>query len=144
MPDLSAVTPTRRTFRPTGVIAVMWATVVVLVVLIVAISARLPEDYRFSTSQALTLWACIGVVAILAVGCTLSRVTADEDGLVVVNAFRRRRFAWDEVAMISMRPGAPWPTMVTRDERRFILFAIQGSEGEGARRAVRWLAGHVR
>lgn len=135
---------TQRTFRPTGVIAVMWAVVAVLVVLIVAIGARLPEEYRFSTAQALTLWACIGVVAVLALGCTLSRVTADEDGLVIVNAFRRRRFGWDEVAMISMRPGAPWPTLVTRDERRFILFAIQGSEGASARTAVRWLAGHVR
>lgn len=135
---------TRRTFRPTGVIAVMWAVVVVLVVLIVAIGARLPQEYRFSTSQALTLWAFIGVVAVLALGCSLSRVTADEDTLEVVNAFRRRTFTWDEIAMISMRAGAPWPTMVTRDERRFILFAIQGSEGPGARRAVEWLAEHVR
>ncbi|WP_313406508.1 PH domain-containing protein [Aeromicrobium sp.] len=138
------MTSTSRTFRPTGVIAVMWAVVVVLVVLIVAIGARLPQDYRFSTAQAATLWALIGVVAVLALACSLSKVTADEDGIVIVNAFRRRRFGWDEVAMISMRPGAPWPTMVTRDERRFILFAIQGSEGDSARSAVGWLVGHLR
>lgn len=138
------MTSTNRTFRPTGVIAVMWAVVVVLVVLIVAIGARLPQDYRFSTAQAATLWALIGVVAVLALACSLSKVTADEDGIVIVNAFRRRRFGWNEVAMISMRPGAPWPTMVTRDERRFILFAIQGSEGASARSAVGWLVGHLR
>lgn len=138
------MTSTSRTFRPTGVIAVMWAVVVVLVVLIVAIGARLPQDYRFSTAQAATLWALIGVVAVLALACSLSKVAADEDGIVIVNAFRRRRFGWDEVAMISMRPGAPWPTMVTRDERRFILFAIQGSEGASARSAVGWLVRHLR
>ena len=135
---------TRRTFRPTGVIAVMWAAFAVLVVLTVVIGTRLPEGYQFSTSQAGTIWALVGVVGLLALACTLSRVTADEDEIVFVNAFRRRRFTWDEVSVVSMRDGAPWPTLVTRDDRRFPLFAIQGSEGASARRAVRWLAEHVR
>jgi len=135
---------TRRTFRPTGVIAVMWGAFVVLVVLTVAIGSRLPEDYRFSTSQAGTIWALVGVVGLLALACTLSRVTADDEGIVFVNAFRRRSLSWDEVALVSMRDGAPWPTLVTRDDRRFPLFAIQGSEGPSARRAVAWLAEHVR
>lgn len=134
----------RRTFRPIGVIVVLWAVVVVLVVLTVAIGARLPEDYRFTTSQAGTIWALIGVVALLAAAVSTSRVTADDQGLTFVNAFRRRTFGWAEIAGISMREGAPWPTLVTRDDRRFPLFAIQGSEGRAARQAVQWLAGHVR
>jgi len=133
----------RRTFRPTGVIVVMWAVVAVLVVLTVAIGTRLPEDYRFTTSQSITIWALIGVVALLAAAVSTSRVSADEEQLTFVNAFRRRVFRWDEVRVISMRDGAPWPTLVTRDDRRFPLFGIQGSEGESARNAVRWLAGHV-
>lgn len=142
MSDLSAVA-SRRTFRPTGVIVVMWAAVVVLVVLTVAIGTRLPEGYRFSTSQAGTIWFLIGVVGLLALAVSTSRVSADEDGIVFFNAFRRRRFAWHEVSAISMRDGAPWPTLVTRDDRRFPLFGIQGSEGASARSAVRWLAGHL-
>ncbi len=134
----------RRTFRAVGVIAVMWAIVVVLVVLTVAIGTRLPDDYQFSASQAATIWALIGVVAVVALAVTLSRVTADDDSLVFVNGFRRRKLAWTEVAGIVMNPGAPWPTVVTHDDRRFILFAIQGSEGASAREAALWLAGHAR
>lgn len=135
---------TRRTFRPTGVILVMWAAAVVLAILALVIGLRLPEDYKFNTSQTVTIWVLIGFVAVFALFCTLSRVTADEQGLTFVNGWRRRSLAWDEIALVSMRPGAPWPTVETKDGRRFALFAIQGSEGDPARAAVNWLSGHVR
>lgn len=135
---------TRRTFRPTGVILVMWAAAVVLAILALVIGLRLPEDYKFTTSQTVTIWVLIGFVALFALFCTLSRVTADEKGLTFVNGWRRRSLAWDEIALVSMRPGAPWPTLETKDGQRYALFAIQGSEGDPARAAVSWLAGHVR
>jgi len=134
----------RRTFRPTGVIVVMWAGVAVLAILAAVIGARLPEEYRFSPSQTATIWALIGVVAVFALMVSASRVTADDDTLRWVNGVRGRQLPWSEVAGISMNPGAPWPTVVTRDDRRFVLFGIQGSEGDSAREAVAWLAGHVR
>jgi len=135
---------TRRTFRPTGVILVMWAAAVVLAILALVIGLRLPEDYKFNTSQTVTIWVLIGFVALFALFVTLSRVTADEDGLTFVNGWRRRTLRWSEIALVSMRPGAPWPTLETKDGRRFALFAIQGSEGDPARAAVNWLSGHVR
>lgn len=135
---------TRRTFRPTGVILVMWAAAVVLAILALVIGLRLPEDYKFNTSQTVTIWVLIGFVALFALFVTLSRVTADEDGLTFVNGWRRRTLQWSEIALVSMRPGAPWPTLETKDGRRFALFAIQGSEGDPARAAVNWLSGHVR
>ncbi len=134
---------TRRTFRPTGVIVVMWATVAVLLVLVGVVGTRLPEGYGFSTSQTATIFALIGFVALSALAVTLSRVTADEDGLTFVNGFRKRRLRWDDIAVVSMRPGAPWPTVVTTDDRRFILFGIQGSEGASAREAVAWIVRHL-
>lgn len=133
-----------RTFRPTGVIVVMWAATAVLAILALVIGLRLPEDYRFTTSQTVTIWVLIGLVGLFALFVTLSRVTADEHGLTFVNGWRRRALQWDEIAVVSMRPGAPWPTVETKDGRRFALFAIQGSEGDPARAAVTWLAGHVR
>lgn len=138
------VDSSRRTFRAIGVIAVMWAIVGVLVVLTVAIGSRLPDDYQFSTSQGVTIWVLIGVVALVALAVSLSRVTADDKTLTFVNGFRRRSLPWTEVAGIVMNPGAPWPTVVTHDDRRFILFAIQGSEGASAREAALWLVGHIR
>ncbi len=139
MPDLN-----RRTFRPTGVIVVMWAIVGVLVVLTVVIGSRLPETARFTTGQTVTIWVLVGLVGFLALVVSMSRVVADDASLTFVNGLRRRTLAWTEIAGISMNAGAPWPTVVTHDDRRFILFAIQGSEGDSARDAVRWLAGHVR
>lgn len=134
----------RRTFRPTGVIVVMWAVVAILSILAAVIGYRLPQEYRFTTSQTATIWALIGVVALFALIVSRSRVTADDDALTWVNGLRRKSLPWSEVAGISMNEGAPWPTVVTRDDTRFILFGIQGSEGGSAREAVRWLAGHVR
>lgn len=134
----------RRTFRPTGVIVVMWAAVAVLAVLAAVIGARLPDEYKFSTSQTATIWVLIGFVALLALAISMSRVTADEHALTFVNGWRRHTLAWDEVKVVSMRSGAPWPTVETTDGKRFALFAIQGSEGDPAHDAVTWLAGHVR
>ena len=35
-----------------------------------------------------------------------------------------------------MNTGAPWPTLVTRDDERVMLFAIQRSDGASYRGAV--------
>ena len=128
-----------RRFRPVAVAIVMWMSTAVLVVMMVVGGNAIPEDYRFSVLQALTLWGFIGVIALLAFAVTWSNVRADAEGLTVVNGFRRHRFAWSQIAAISMRDGAPWPTLVTQEDRRVILFAIQGSDGDSAREAVRWL-----
>lgn len=133
-----------RTFRPIGVIAVMWAVVVVLVVLTVAIGSRLPDEASFTTGQTVTIWVLIALTAVAAGVVSLSRVRADEESISFTNGVRHRTLAWDEVAGFSMSNGAPWPTVVTRDDRRFILFAIQGSEGAAANDAVAWLSRHVR
>lgn len=134
----------RRTFRPTGVILVMWASVLILSILAALIGVRLPDESKFTTSQTATIWVLIGVVAVFALIVSASRVTADANTITWVNGVRRRSLPWAEVAGISMNIGAPWPTIVARDGRSFILFAIQGSEGTSAREAVTWLAGHVR
>ena len=42
-----------------------------------------------------------------------------------------------------MNPGAPWPTLVTKDDERVNLFAIQGSDGRYARDAVEYLRGRM-
>lgn len=122
---------------------VMWVSTAILVVLMVVIGNALPEDYRFSRAQGLTIWALIALVGVLAYGITRSRVVADDQTITIVNGFRRRRLDWSRVESVSMRQGAPWPTLTTRDDERIALFAIQGSDGESAREAVRWLRGRL-
>ncbi|RLV55442.1 PH domain-containing protein [Aeromicrobium phragmitis] len=135
---------TRRSFRPVAVSLIMWLSTAILVVLMIVIGRALPEDVVFTVSQAATLWAFVALVALLAYAVSRSRVHADDEGLTVVNGFRRRRLRWDEVGSIAMREGAPWPTLVTREDERVILFAIQGSDGAAAREAVAWLQERLR
>lgn len=68
-----------------------------------------------------------------------SRVVASEEGLVVVNGYRRRHFKWAEVLSVHLPPAAPWATLDLADGTTVSLLAIQGSDGERARSAVRTL-----
>jgi len=70
---------------------------------------------------------------------TRSRVTADRDGLTVVNGYRKRHYAWAEVVGVNLPPGAPWVTLDLSDGRTVSAMGIQGSDGERSRAAVRAL-----
>ncbi|TYC11240.1 PH domain-containing protein [Actinomadura syzygii] len=56
------------------------------------------------------------------------RVTADESGLTVVNAFRTRRLEWPEVLGVSMTVGDPWPTLDLADGTSLGAMGINGAE----------------
>ncbi|CAA9390739.1 MAG: putative membrane protein [uncultured Nocardioides sp.] len=70
---------------------------------------------------------------------TRSRVVATEQGLLVVNGYRRHHYEWAEVVSVHLPPGAPWATVDLADGTTASLLAIQGSDGERARDAVRAL-----
>ncbi len=68
-----------------------------------------------------------------------SRVQAREDGLVVVNGYRKRVFAWAEIVAVRLSPGAPWVVLDLADGTTSSAMGIQGSDGARARTAVRQL-----
>lgn len=68
-----------------------------------------------------------------------SRVVAADNGLVVVNGYRRHEYAWAEVVAVHMPPGAPWVTLDLSDGTTVSALAIQSSDGGRATRAVRQL-----
>ena len=68
-----------------------------------------------------------------------SRVVAEERGLVVVNGYRRREYAWAQVVAVHMPAGAPWVTLDLTDGTTVSAMGIQGSDGDRARAAVREL-----
>ncbi len=82
------------------------------------------------------------VIALILVGLALmyamarSKVVASDDGLVVVNGYRRRAYEWAEVVAVRMPPGAPWPTLDLADGNTVSAMGIHGSDGARARRAV--------
>ena len=76
-----------------------------------------------------------------AVGHALSRsrVVAREDGVTVVNGYRTRRFEWNEILAISLRPGSPWAVLDVADGSTVAAMGIQGSDGSRAHAQVRRL-----
>lgn len=133
----------QRTFRAVGVTIVMLVVVVLLAVLTSVVGLALPDSASFSTSQTATIWLLVAVIGLFGWAVARSRVTADDQRIIIVNGFTKRQFRWSEVSHISFADGAPWPTLVTKDDQRVALFAIQGSEGSSARESARWLQGHV-
>jgi hypothetical protein len=54
-----------------------------------------------------------------------------------VNGYRKREYEWPEIVGVHLPPGAPWATLDLSDGSTATALAIQGSDGERARRAVR-------
>jgi hypothetical protein len=129
------------TWRPLGPrIAGIVAGVVLLVLFLAAWFAFDDETRsRFTPFQIGTLvflWL-LGGAAMNAL--VRSRAVAERDRLVVVNGYKRRELAWAQIVAVRLPPGAPWVTLDLTDGETMPVMAIQGSDGERARRAVRQL-----
>lgn len=136
MPDL-------RTFRPGSTRIVAYAVAVIMLVLTVVIALALPDEIYFTTAETITLWLIIGAVLVLLHGIGRSYVKATDEGVEVLNGYRRHMVPWSDIKGFAMNTGAPWPTLVTLDDERVNLFAIQGSDGSYAREAVTYLRGRL-
>ena len=124
------------TYRPGGTRFVAYGAAVVILVVAFAIGAALPENVVFTGSQIATLvliyFAILGVVH----GIGRSHVRASDDGLEIRNGYRQHVIPWSHVRGISMRPGAPWPTLVHGDDERTVMFALQGTDGPRTKKAI--------
>ena len=107
MPDL-------RTFRPGGARVVAYGVGVIMLVITVVIGLALPDDIYFTVAEDITLWLIIIAVLVFLHGIGRSFVRADDDGVEVVNGYRRHHVAWSDIKGFAMNTGAPWPTLVTR------------------------------
>lgn len=133
-----------RTFRPQGARVVAYVVAVIMLVLTGVIAFALPDEIYFTTAETITLWIIILAMLALLHGVGRSRVVVGDEGVEVVNGYRRHDVSWHEVEGFAMNDGAPWPTMVTTDDERVMLFAIQGSDGGAyCREALAYLRGRV-
>jgi len=135
--------PDLRTFRPGGARVVAYAVGIIMLVITVVIGLALPDDISFTVAEDITLWLIIIAVLAFLHGIGRSFVRADDDGVEVLNGYRRHRIPWSDIQGFAMGTGAPWPTLVTKDDERVMLFAIQGSDGGYAREAVAYLRSRV-
>lgn len=130
-----------RTWRPYGARLVGTLLGGMLLVLVVAVWIAWGSAVR-STFSFLQLATLVGIGLLFFVGwlgLVRSRVTAETGGLTVVNGYSRRVFEWSQVLAVHLRRGAPWAGIDLSDGTSIALFAIQGSDGERAIRAVREL-----
>ncbi|MFL6024743.1 MAG: PH domain-containing protein [Marmoricola sp.] len=126
------------TWRPFGARLVGTVLGVMLLVLVLVVWIALGADTRakFTGFQEGTL-VFLGLIA-LGVWFALmrSRVTAHETGVTVVNGYRRRDYDWSQIIGVNLRRGAPWAGIDLSDGTSISALAIQGSDGERAKRAV--------
>jgi hypothetical protein len=129
------------TWRPFGArIAVIFFGTMLVVICTFAWFGFDPEiRAKFTLFQRSTI-VFIGLLyAVAGYALARSRVVASESGVVVVNGYRRHDYEWAEVLSIHLPPGAPWATIDLADGTTASLLAIQGSDGDRARAAVRTL-----
>ncbi len=117
----------------------MWVLGLMLLALIVAVWIGLGAEVRstFTPFQRGTLVFLALLLAATWNSMVRSRVTATEEGLTVVNGYRRRTYEWSQVIGVSLRRGAPWGSLDLSDGTTISLIGVQGSDGERARTAVR-------
>jgi hypothetical protein len=85
----------------------------------------------------------LGAVGLGMLACvhalTRSRVVAREDGLTVVNGYKRRDLEWAEVLAINFPRGAPWPNIDLASGHNISVIGIQASDGASSKKSVRTL-----
>lgn len=128
-------------WRPLGprIAAVVFA--VVLVGAFTWLWLRFDESTQASVNflQKATIFAIVGLALALLNALARSRVEATEEGLVVVNGYRRRTLDWASVGTVRVPQGAPWPHLDLGDDERLSLMGIHTSDGHRAEIAVREL-----
>lgn len=129
------------TWRPFGArIAVIFFGAMLVLMCVFAWLGFDPEiRAKFTLFQRSTI-VFIGLLyAVAGYALARSRVVASETGVVVVNGYKRRDYEWAEIISIHLPVGAPWATIDLADGSTTSLLAIQGSDGDRARSAVRTL-----
>ncbi len=127
------------TFRPLGVRLAIYVLGAMLVLVVVVTWFAFPQDIRdqFTVFQRLTV---IGFGLMFYAGgyaLARSRLVAREDGLTVINGYKSRRFDWNEILAITLRPGSPWAVLDLSDGTTVPAMGIQGSDGSRATAQVR-------
>ncbi|MEV5752821.1 PH domain-containing protein [Actinoallomurus sp. NPDC052308] len=129
---------TTATWRPqrARIVPYVLAAVVVLSMIVLAVVMPAPWSLGDRIGLVAIGLAVAGVLHILA----RSRVTADDEGLTVVNGLLTHEYEWAELLGITMSEGAPWPTLDLADGSTAPVMGIQASDGERANRALAELA----
>ncbi|AXI80762.1 PH domain-containing protein [Peterkaempfera bronchialis] len=130
------------TWRATRTRAVLLPVAALLVVMFAAMATALPENWHFYDRAALVVMGLLFAAALVML--SRPRVTADGDGVTVVNFVRTRRLAWAEIVRVNLRQGDPWAILDLADGTSLATVGIQPAAGRAqavaAARTLRDLA----
>jgi PH (Pleckstrin Homology) domain-containing protein len=134
-----------KTWRPrkARIVAFGIAAVVTLVVLLLALLLPWGGGRPFGVSDRIGIVAIGAVVVAVLVREGLVKLTADDQGLFVVNLFRKHRLDWSDVESVSLRRGDPWLMLDLADGERLAVMGIQSTDGPSARAAAAEVAALV-
>ena len=93
----------------------------------------------FTGLQIFTVLAVAGLGFACLNALMRSRVVATREALVVVNGYKRRELAWEQIVAVHLPPGAPLVTLDLTDGTTCSAMGIQGSDGGRSVAAVRQL-----
>ena len=130
-------------FRPVGPRIVAYGVIAIITVITIVIGIALRHTTKFSAAEWVTLGAMIAATFTGLHGIARSFVRTTDEGLEILNGYRRHLLVWSDIKGIAMNAGAPWPTVVLKDDERVIIFAIQGTDGPAAREALSTIRGHI-
>ncbi|MGH3331583.1 MAG: PH domain-containing protein [Nocardioidaceae bacterium] len=127
------------TFRPLGVRIAAFVLGGLLFLVTAVIWVSFPQEVRdqFTMFQRGTVVFFGVAVAVSGYALARCRVEARADGVTVVNGYRTRRYEWNEILAISLRPGSPWAMLDLADGTSVPAMGIQGSDGARAVAQVR-------
>ncbi|MGQ0630539.1 MAG: PH domain-containing protein [Sporichthyaceae bacterium] len=130
------------TWRPRRTRIFCYSIATFMLATLIVIAIILPDDgsrpWSFADRAALVLIG-VAIAAFLHKHASV-RVTADVDGLEVVNLFKRRRVVWGEVLAVRLRRGDPWAYLDLSDGETLAVMGIQASDGDKAPAAARAIA----
>ena len=129
------------TWRPLGPRIVGAVLGLGLVVIFGAAWLSFDEETQdaFTALQIATVFFVVGLGLGALYALIRSRAVATREGLLVVNGYRRRRLAWEQIVEVRLAPGAPWVTLDLADGTTCAVMGIQGSDGARATTAARQL-----
>ncbi|ARQ71777.1 PH domain-containing protein [Streptomyces marincola] len=126
LPDLPV------TFRPVLTRVVLMSIGAIVFGVLTFIAVLMPSGGAVSWALAERLALAASGLLVWAVLALLSRprLSADREGVTVVNLTTTRRLSWAQIVRVTLRPGDPWVTLDLADGSVLPVMAIQPGVGK--------------
>ncbi len=130
------------TFRPLGARIATAIAAATIVASVAFLWMMLPGEVQaeFSVAQRITLLGFFVAVLVVLYGIFRTSARATDQGLTVVNGYRRHELEWGQLIRISLTPNRPWALLDLDDGTTLAVMAIQSADGKRGTTSAREVA----